>query len=67
MEAWHTTPQVLPASEERPPVLVAHGAVDQVIPAANAGLLAERWDGARRSSRAAATRLLPRSPNAWRI
>lgn len=45
MDAWHATEQPAPASA--PPVLVAHGSEDVVIPAANSGLLAARWDAAR--------------------
>ena len=32
---------------EPPPTLILHGALDEVIPAANAALLAARWPGAR--------------------
>jgi len=41
MEAWHRAER--PAPTERPPTVVLHGAEDRVIPAANAGPLAERW------------------------
>jgi pimeloyl-ACP methyl ester carboxylesterase len=45
LDAWHGDgpdgPSPLPGS--RPPVLVATGDEDQVIPPANAGLLADRW------------------------
>lgn len=42
MEAWHREER--PRSSERPPTLVVHGEEDRVIPAANAELLAARWD-----------------------
>ena len=45
MTAWHATEQPLPV-EDRPPVLIAHGAEDVVIPPANAEPLAARWPGA---------------------
>lgn len=45
MDAWHAAEQPAPAST--PPVLVACGSEDLVIPAANADLLAARWDAAR--------------------
>lgn len=41
MTAWHAAEQ--PRPDGPPPVLVAHGEEDVVIPAANAALLAERW------------------------
>ncbi|HEX8752432.1 MAG TPA: alpha/beta fold hydrolase [Solirubrobacterales bacterium] len=44
IEAWHA--EVPPPLDERPPTLVAHGREDQVIPAANAALLGERWQAA---------------------
>jgi len=44
--AWHAGDPGRPGSP-LPPVLVATGAEDVVIPPANAGLVAERWDAAR--------------------
>ena len=46
MASWHDSEQP-PISEPAPPVLVAHGAEDQVIPPANAEALGARWPGAR--------------------
>jgi pimeloyl-ACP methyl ester carboxylesterase len=47
MAAWHTQPlSGAPANAPAPPVLVAHGSEDVVIPAANAERLAARWPGA---------------------
>jgi pimeloyl-ACP methyl ester carboxylesterase len=43
MEAWHAEEQEPPQSP--PPTLVLHGERDVVIPAPNAGALAERWGG----------------------
>lgn len=45
MEAWHAEEPA--AAVGVPPVLVAHGGEDVVIPAANAAALAARWPGAR--------------------
>ncbi len=53
MEAWHRDEQPpqggVPrqVETEPPPTLILHGALDEVIPAANAALLAARWPGAR--------------------
>lgn len=44
MEAWHRDP--LPAGGAAPPTLIFHGDRDEVIPVANAALLAARWPGA---------------------
>ncbi len=44
MTAWHRDEQARAATA--PPTLVVHGSEDEVIPAANAELLAERWPGA---------------------
>lgn len=46
MAAWHTQPLGVPANAPAPPVLVAHGSEDVVIPVANAERLAGRWPGA---------------------
>jgi len=46
MIAWHATEQEAPGAAA-PPVLVAHGEEDVVIPVANAAALAARWSGAR--------------------
>ncbi|HWD39998.1 MAG TPA: alpha/beta hydrolase [Fimbriimonas sp.] len=46
MAAWHTESQP-DWDGEPPPVLVAHGSEDVVIPAANTKPLAEHWPGAR--------------------
>jgi pimeloyl-ACP methyl ester carboxylesterase len=46
MEAWHEEAQPLDAAAEPPPVLIAHGEQDIVIPPANAQPLAARWLGA---------------------
>jgi 3-oxoadipate enol-lactonase len=43
MAAWHAEAQP-PPDGEAPPTLVLHGEEDLVIPAANAKLLAARWD-----------------------
>jgi pimeloyl-ACP methyl ester carboxylesterase len=45
MEAWHRE-EPPAAAAEAPPTLVVHGGEDEVIPAANAELLAARWPGA---------------------
>jgi 3-oxoadipate enol-lactonase len=45
MSAWHAEPQGAPAASG-PPVLIAHGDEDVVIPVANAAALAARWPGA---------------------
>lgn len=45
MDAWHATEQPAPASA--PPVLIARGSEDVVIPPVNSNLLAARWPGAR--------------------
>ena len=42
MERWHTEPRP-PVPGAAPPTLVACGALDEVIPPANAALLADRW------------------------
>jgi len=42
MESWHADEQEPP---QPPPTLVLHGERDAVIPAPNAGALAERWGG----------------------
>lgn len=48
MAAWHAHPLGgAPIAADSPPVLVAHGSEDVVIPAANAERLAARWPGAR--------------------
>lgn len=44
--AWHAVDQP-PAGPDAPPVLVAHGTEDVVIPAANAAVVAAHWPGAR--------------------
>ncbi|MDO8210283.1 alpha/beta fold hydrolase [Conexibacter sp. CPCC 206217] len=44
--AWHAADQPPPPSGS-PPVLIAHGDEDVIIPAANAELLAAHWPGAR--------------------
>lgn len=46
MEAWHREPRERPASAGSIPVLIAHGSLDEVIPAANAGPFADRFPGA---------------------
>lgn len=46
MERWHAE-AAAPLPSHVPPVLVAHGAEDIVIPPANADALAARWPGAR--------------------
>jgi 3-oxoadipate enol-lactonase len=46
IDAWHAEEQDRPG-EDRPPVLVAHGAEDVVIPAANAELLGAHWSAAK--------------------
>jgi pimeloyl-ACP methyl ester carboxylesterase len=46
MIAWHTSEQARPG-DDAPPVLVAHGTEDVVIPARNAEALAALWPGAR--------------------
>ncbi|HEV7773654.1 MAG TPA: alpha/beta fold hydrolase [Conexibacter sp.] len=46
MVAWHLEEQPRPA-DDAPPVLVAHGSEDVVIPPGNADALAARWPGAR--------------------
>ena len=46
MATWHMTEQAAPGAGH-PPVLIAHGEEDVVIPAANAAALAARWPGAR--------------------
>lgn len=46
MEAWHRDEQPRAAGAEGMPTLVVHGGEDEVIPAANAELLAARWPGA---------------------
>lgn len=46
MVAWHLEEQQRPGADA-PPVLVAHGGEDVVIPPANAAALAARWPGAR--------------------
>lgn len=46
MVAWHLEEQPRPGGNA-PPVLVAHGGEDVVIPPGNAGALAARWPGAR--------------------
>jgi pimeloyl-ACP methyl ester carboxylesterase len=45
MQAWHAEGQECPG-DDHPPVLIAHGAEDLVIPPANAAALAARWPGA---------------------
>ncbi len=55
MDAWHAEEQGggpvgshgAGREDAAPPVLIAHGEEDVVIPVANAALLAERWPGAR--------------------
>jgi 3-oxoadipate enol-lactonase len=44
MDAWHATEQ--PAPTSAPPVLIARGSEDVVIPPANSDLLAARWHAA---------------------
>lgn len=46
MVAWHAEGQPTPG-DDHPPVLIAHGEEDVVIPPANAAALAARWPGAR--------------------
>jgi 3-oxoadipate enol-lactonase len=46
MLAWHLEEQPRPG-DDAPPVLVAHGSEDVVIPPGNADALAERWPSAR--------------------
>jgi pimeloyl-ACP methyl ester carboxylesterase len=46
MAAWHVEEQPHPGPDA-PPVLVAHGELDVVIPPRNADALAARWPGAR--------------------
>jgi pimeloyl-ACP methyl ester carboxylesterase len=48
MEAWHRDGPTLDDAPgpEPSPTLILHGDLDEVIPAANAPLLAERWPGA---------------------
>ena len=46
MDAWHRDPPAPREVLDLPPVLVAHGELDEVIPAANAKALAARWPGA---------------------
>ena len=45
MVAWHVEEQPRPGADA-PPVLVAHGGEDVVIPPGNADALAARWPGA---------------------
>jgi pimeloyl-ACP methyl ester carboxylesterase len=45
IDAWHAEAQAAPPPRH-PPVLIAHGAEDAVIPVANAEALAARWPGA---------------------
>ena len=45
MVVWHRVPQ--PVAAAIPQTLVVHGELDEVIPAANATLLADHWPGAR--------------------
>ena len=45
MDAWHREPQ--PAAAATPPTLIVHGELDEVIPVANASLLADRWHASR--------------------
>lgn len=47
MVAWHLEEQPRPDGDDAPPVLVAHGTEDVVIPPGNADALAARWPGAR--------------------
>jgi 3-oxoadipate enol-lactonase len=47
MAAWHGEDQPPPAAGAVPPTLIVHGDDDVVIPAGNAGRLAQRWPGAR--------------------
>lgn len=46
MAAWHLEEQPVP-SADAPPVLVAHGSADVIIPPQNAAALAAHWPGAR--------------------
>lgn len=46
MERWHGKEQP-PAPEDAPPVVIAHGTEDVVIPPANADALALHWPGAK--------------------
>ena len=46
MLAWHRDPPA-PVTAGPPPTRILHGELDEVIPAANAPLLASRWPGAR--------------------
>ncbi|HEX5146268.1 MAG TPA: alpha/beta hydrolase [Conexibacter sp.] len=46
MLAWHAEEQPSPGTDA-PPVLIAHGNEDAIIPPANADALAARWPGAR--------------------
>lgn len=46
MEAWHRDEPPAAAGAGTLPTLVVHGSADEVIPAANAELLARRWPGA---------------------
>jgi len=46
MDAWHREPQPREEVLDLPPVLVAHGELDEVIPVANARALEARWPGA---------------------
>jgi len=47
MEAWHREARPAGPAGPTPPTLVLHGELDEVIPAANAELVASRWPGAR--------------------
>jgi len=64
MEAWHATEQERP--QQAPPTLVLHGERDVVIPAVNAGTLADRWAASASSSPAPDTPSWPRSRSDWR-
>lgn len=46
MDAWHHEPLPRPEVLDLPPVLIAHGELDEVIPASNAKALEARWPGA---------------------
>ncbi len=48
IDAWHAeSPPAASSASPAPPVLVAHGADDVVVPSANADALGARWPGAR--------------------
>lgn len=47
MRAWHARPEPLPSIDPSIPTAIVHGALDEVIPPANAELLARLHPGAR--------------------